>query len=854
MGQKSYDGRNQGNAGVPAINIADDGAGGQSSAVLGVGVTHEASALTALAARHPFTLKLTLAGDGRYRPADRGSVSPAKRPDDQSNSGDPAQQSTPGAVADSAGDIVGRDEHLPSGPAPTAMAAPAANQPAASQPAAPALALAPIQPTPDLQVLFADDFSFPLSTAKWDYNHFDSGGSFYGRTQQRQTLPVDSNGVLHLQLDTFNPTGSGVSFLGSEAISVPTFTTAGGGTSFEITARIVTPVPGFVAGLFGFNLVDPVTGIHNELDTELLSNDAAAGRNRVVTNVYSNDPPGPGHPLFVPAGDLTAFHAYRMEWFPDRVRWFVDGRFVREETVFVPQGALALRLNIWAPDASWADAYSASLQPAASEAANAVYHVDVDAVRVSQLAPAQAAGTGGRFVFSSSLGPIVLGINDGVRPIFPTPQAGAYNIEVFTNSTVASVVGVPSPHSGWNTTAANPGGTIESGFLTGTDLRLGAGNFLIVDSVTGATAQSSARITLGQGAQTVVGARFDTLVASDFSGQILSALAGNQRVIGGGGNVSVWGGANDSIVGGTGADQQIVVTGAGTTVVAGLAGAATIGLAASDTVLSLPGSTQNVIIAAGEKNLVDLTGNAGQLGAVIGASGDTIVAGAGVTNIEGAAGGMLVMVGAGGTTNLSGSASPVAGNTVLGGAGNFNFNPSAAPGKGDLIDLSGSTGAAQVNAFAAGGVQIAAPDTILAGNGAGSVFGGAGDRIGTGNGSVVGGTHQWVHADGTAGAAVGFGSNDTVASTIYDTVAGTATRGTVAGTSSALVTVGGFNAATDFVFYQNETAATTSAIIATAQATIVGGTASTLVTLPDGTAMTLVGITQAQLTPALFKP
>jgi hypothetical protein len=104
------------------------------------------------------------------------------------------------------------------------------------------------------------------------------------------------------------------------------------------------------------------------------------------------------------------------------------------------------------------------------------------------------------------------------------------------------------------------------------------------------------------------------------------------------------------------------------------------------------------------------------------------------------------------------------------------------------------------------------------------------------------------------GSAVGFGSNDTIASTTYDTVTGTATRDTVEGTSSAQVTVGGFNPATDFLFYQNETAETNSAIIATTQATSVNGTASTIVTLPDGTVMSLFGVTQAQLTPALFRP
>jgi hypothetical protein len=139
------------------------------------------------------------------------------------------------------------------------------------------------------------------------------------------------------------------------------------------------------------------------------------------------------------------------------------------------------------------------------------------------------------------------------------------------------------------------------------------------------------------------------------------------------------------------------------------------------------------------------------------------------------------------------------------------------------------------------------------------VFGGDGDRIGTGNSAVVGGFHQWLHADTVAGSAVGFGSNDTVSSTTYDTLAGAATRGTVAGTSSAQATVGGFNLSSDFIFYQKEDQATNGAIVATTQSLTVAGQASSIVTLPDGTVMTLVGVTQAQLQSALlagtlFKP
>ena len=458
--------------------------------------------------------------------------------------------------------------------------------------------------------------------------------------------------------------------------------------------------------------------------------------------------------------------------------------------------------------------------------------------------------SGGRWIFSALGIPVVLGINNGTAPVFPTAQAAAFNIEVFTGATVS---GVPSPESsGFQSSIADPGATLDSGFLTGTGLRLGSGNFLAVDSVTGVTAQSASQITLGTGNQTVVGARFDTLIGGQApaASQVLSALIGTETVIGGtAGSESIWGGAADSIVAGSGANQQIVISGVGTTVVAGIGGNATIQALAQNTVTSLPGSNQNVVIAAAANDLIDLTGNAGISGA-IGASGDTITGGGGITNIEGAAGGMLINVGAGGTTALSGSTSPGARNTITGGAGGFNFNPGAVPGTGDLINLSGGTGTATINAFAFGTSRIASPDTILATNNADSIFGGDGDRIGTGAGSVVGGTHQWSHPDTVAGSAVGFGSNDTVASTNY--VGTTAIRGTVPGTSSAQVTVGGFNATTDFIFYQNEAPDTNSAIVATSQATTIDSTASTIVTLPDGTVMTLVGVTQAQLQTALF--
>jgi hypothetical protein len=495
-----------------------------------------------------------------------------------------------------------------------------------------------------------------------------------------------------------------------------------------------------------------------------------------------------------------------------------------------------------------------------------------------------ASPTGGRWVFSITAQPVVLGINNGIAPVFPQPQAGAFNIEVFNNPAVDALVDskidrpdafgnptpifvlapVPPPEPGFQSSMADAGGTLENGFLTGTGLRLTNGDFLAVDSVTGAAAQSPSQITLGSGKQTVVGAKGDTLVGGAGS-QILSALVGNETVIGGSGNESIWGGANDSIfaiTGASGTSQQIVITEPGTTLRIGTAGSATIAAAAQDTILSSVAANapsfflSNIAIAAGQNDLIDLTSITG-LSAVIGAGGDTITgSGAGTTNIEGAAGGMLIKAADGslGIIALSGSAGTVSGHTIVGGAGGIDFNPSPVAGKGDLFNLSGGSGSATINAFAFQSTRVASPDTILATNNADSVFGGDGDRIGTGSGPVVGGLHQWVHADTLAGSAVGFGSNDTVSSTTYDTVAHTAGRGTVAGTSSAQVTVGGFDTATDFIFYQNENAATTNAIIATSVATFVNGTLAMILTLPDGTVMTVIGPGQAQLTPALFRP
>ena len=109
----------------------------------------------------------------------------------------------------------------------------------------------------------------------------------------RQALPVVSNGVLHLELDTYNPTnGLEPSFYGSEVITKETFSTEAGGVAFEIKGHLVIPAGGIVGGIFSYS--NGSSDTHDEIDFEALSNRP----NQIQTNIYANDPIGPGHTQF----------------------------------------------------------------------------------------------------------------------------------------------------------------------------------------------------------------------------------------------------------------------------------------------------------------------------------------------------------------------------------------------------------------------------------------------------------------------------------------------------------------------------------------------------------------------------
>ena len=236
--------------------------------------------------------------------------------------------------------------------------------------------------------IFEDFNGGVVDESIWAYPTGDA--SFNGRTQMRLSYPPVSDGLLHLQLDTYNPTANpvGNSFYGSE-IMLRKSVKRGTGLIAEIRARMVTPVKGLVGGVFLYKYF-PATQNHSEIDFEFLSNRP----NQVQTNIYANEPLGAGHPEFagIPQFDMTQFNTYRVEWLPDRVRWFINDQLVRENSTLVPKEPLNLHLNFYAPECNWAIACDANLHPASSPDSNETYFFDIDWVRItSKVSPQTTA-------------------------------------------------------------------------------------------------------------------------------------------------------------------------------------------------------------------------------------------------------------------------------------------------------------------------------------------------------------------------------------------------------------------------------------------------------------------------------
>jgi hypothetical protein len=253
---------------------------------------------------------------------------------------------------------------------------------------------------PSPVVLFQDDFTVlgtKLDLSKWT-TEFDNAAMF-GRTTLADWVRAGGVGQFvvgpdgaQVALNTFNPTASPANrnFYGTHGKTLQLFQPTGN-TTIVYTARLrlETLQPGIVFGVYLLGC-QPATCAtsHDEIDIELMTNELQGAPFRVQLNRYANDPFGPGHGRLValPANfSALDWHVWTIKWSRTKIEYLVDGVLLGAETTFVPQGAMHVDVNAWAPDTDWLAAYSASLVPDASSAANRRFYADLRSVEVTSV-------------------------------------------------------------------------------------------------------------------------------------------------------------------------------------------------------------------------------------------------------------------------------------------------------------------------------------------------------------------------------------------------------------------------------------------------------------------------------------
>jgi endo-1,3-1,4-beta-glycanase ExoK len=156
-----------------------------------------------------------------------------------------------------------------------------------------------------------------LDHKRWYLSHGWANGDHQACTWSNKNIRVENRQLIL----TLRPEKSEKrNFSCSELQSKATF---GFGT-YEVRARAAVG-SGVVTGFFTYS-GPPQPNPHDEIDFEWLGRDV----NAVQTNYFVNGQSigGAMHPVG-PDGAKTA-HNYAFEWLPDSLRWYIDGKLVRE--------------------------------------------------------------------------------------------------------------------------------------------------------------------------------------------------------------------------------------------------------------------------------------------------------------------------------------------------------------------------------------------------------------------------------------------------------------------------------------------------------------------------------------------
>jgi len=268
-----------------------------------------------------------------------------------------------------------------------------------------ALALGMARPSEAQTNVFTDEFDSGSLSSSWNVYGTDR---YLSRTQFGNLPTFATEGTtkyMRLRLDTYNAQYPGSYLTGTEMHTKTQFA-VGGGVQVEYRVRAPQLPPGVVWAFFmlGERGVWPYSYARDEIDYENLS---TLGNGRSWTNIFNDTNPNTGTGSdsamvsSTPGADAGKWMIYKIRWFSDRVEWWfntgVGGSdiLVRTETnsALVCDDTQSIRLNIWASDSSWTEAYG-DLPVTANKATNTAYYFDVDYVRMTSIGGRGSVGTG----------------------------------------------------------------------------------------------------------------------------------------------------------------------------------------------------------------------------------------------------------------------------------------------------------------------------------------------------------------------------------------------------------------------------------------------------------------------------
>jgi hypothetical protein len=497
---------------------------------------------------------------------------------------------------------------------------------------------------------------------------------------------------------------------------------------------------------------------------------------------------------------------------------------------------------------------------------------------------------GSQYLFFAAGQPINV-VPTGDPPNPPPPAPGNFNLELVVNLTGTGSFATAPGYQGVAIRSAD-----------GHTLTLLHGDYGAVDNGAGNT------IFLGDGSESIGGAIGDTILGGSGPNQFLDGHVGHQSITGGNaGNETIWGALTDTVRGGSGGNETIdgvagdtiigssganvfinatsgnesvlggnagndsIWTAAGDTIhggnnnetVGGVAGVTMLGGSGGDQFFDASQGHQSVLGGSGGNETIwgaatdTVRGGSGGNETIGGVAGDTIFGGSGANIFINATGGSQSIVGgtAGNLTVWAG-----AGDTIRGGSDNETIggvpNDTVIGGSGGNQFIDGSQGHQSITGGTGGNKTIwgATTDTITGGSAGNETIGavafetilggaantfinatGGSDSIvaGAGNTTVWGGAHDTVQGVSGGGTAlIGFaGGNET----FWDDGATTGRQDSISTFNQSAGDRISLNAATDMP----------STVVATA--TTDGG-GNVVMHLHDGSSITLIGITQAQLT------